>query len=181
MKTKNNDNQHSNGKKIVAALTTIVGAATIHNMKNSKAFTKELPRITKFAKVLSEDIADKRLKNFDAKGIKDFAEKHILNDNSTWKKLGKELNSKESLNKLEIDLNNNNAISSLIRLKEIENNPGQILGKLFNTKYADESVNELIKEGYEDITEDTIERAKQFVTETLEKNNLILGIKLKKA
>ena len=76
MKTKNNDNQHSNGKKIVAALTTIVGAATIHNMKNSKAFTKELPRITKFAKILSEDIADKRLKNFDAKGIKDFAEKY---------------------------------------------------------------------------------------------------------
>ena len=173
MKIKNNDDQHSNGKKIVAALTTIVGAATIHNMKNSKVFTKELPRITKFAKVLSEDIADKKLRNFDAKGIKDFTEKHILNDNSTWKRLGRELNNKESLNKLEIDLKNNNAISSLIRLKEVENNPGQILGKLFNTKYADESVNELVKEGYEDITEDTIERAKQFVTETLEKNNLI--------
>ena len=37
----------------------------------------------------------------------------------------------DNKNLIEIDLNNNNAISSLIRLKEVENNPGQILGKLF--------------------------------------------------
>ena len=76
-----------------------------------------------------------KLKDYDAEGISKLYKKHIADDNSTWKALRN-----LSDEKIKLNTTGNNAISAIVKLKELQANSKNAIRKIFNSDYADEIV-----------------------------------------
>lgn len=166
MENKDKD-QHSLSKKATAVLTGIVGAAAFYRLGGSKLITDEVPKLGKFLRTVSDDLSDMTLKEYNAKNLTKLYNKHIADDNSTWKNL-KNLTDK----KYTLDIHGNNAVSALVKLKEIQANASRNLKKVFNADYAEEVSNKLYKK-YDSDNESFKEQLDELVTSAIEKKNII--------
>lgn len=137
----NEKDQHSLKNTAKAALTSIVGAAAFYRLGGAKAVSKGVPIVGKIAKEVLNDVSDMEFKDYNYKNITKLLKKHVIDDESTYKTVLRE--SKNTLHK--IDLQKDNALTPLIKARELMVNSKSVLKKMFNTEYADEAIKEIDK------------------------------------
>lgn len=163
----NDEDQHSLGKA-TAVLTGIVGAAAFHRLGGVKAIAKGVPKLTRFASKLTDDLAEMKLKDYDAEGISKLYKKHIADDNSTWKALRN-----LSDEKIKLNTTGNNAISAIVKLKELQANSKNAIRKIFNSDYADEIVDKL-NDKYEIVDDKFRNKLDDLTRHVIERDDLTL-------
>jgi len=85
--SRNDENQHSLGKKATAVLTGMVGAAAFHRLGGGKLVAQGVPKAAKFLRSVSDDLSDMALKDYDADNIGKMFRKHISDADSTFNKV----------------------------------------------------------------------------------------------
>ena len=163
----NDEDQHSFGKA-TAVLTGIVGAAAFHSLGGAKAIAKGVPKITRFASKLMDDMAEMKLKDFDAEGIGRFYKKHIADDNSTWKSL-KNLSDE----KIKLEVTGQKPVAAILNMLEIQANSKDAMRKIFNANYADEIVGKLDKK-YKILNDEFKDKLDDLTRHVIEKDDLTL-------
>ena len=165
--SKKEKDQHPLAKGATAVLTGMVGAAAFHRLGGSKLIADGVPKLGKFLKTVSDDLSDMTRKEYNAKNLTKLYNKHIADDDSTWKSLKNLADKKHTL-----DIHGNNAVSALVKLKEIQANTSRNLKKVFNADYADEVSNKLYKK-YGTGDETFKEQLDKLVTNAVERKNII--------
>lgn len=165
--SKKEKDQHPLAKKTSAVLTGMVGAAAFHRLGGSKLIANEVPKLGKFLKTVSDDLSDMKLKDYNSKNISKLYNTHISNDNSTWKNIRNLTDTKHSL-----DIYGNNAVSAIVKLKEIQANSSRTLRKIFNADYADE-VSTVLNKKYGSDNSSFKEQLDKLVTSAVERRNII--------
>lgn len=168
MSKKNNEDQHSLGKKATAVLTGMVGAAAFYRLGGDKLVAQGVPKAAKFLKSVSDDLSDMALKDYDAENIGKMFRKHISDADSTLNRLARS----NERNKLEIT--GNTAIAAIVKHAELTYNPEKTLKQVFKSQYADDIVDQLSNK-YELNDNHFKEQLGKLTRNALDKNNLVIA------